>query len=200
MSKGFYIRPDKYSMVAILMVKKRIIGIVGMPGSGKGIVNTVGKAIGLPVVVMGDVVREETAKRGLESTPKNMRKIMLEIRHVEGPAVVAKRCIPKIQESSTDVVVVEGVRSLDEVEEFKKSFNFTLVSVLASPKTRFRRLYKRRRTDDPASWRVFLERDQVELEVGVGSAIAMADYAIINEGGLAQFKKKIRDLLKRLLE
>lgn len=187
-------------MVANLMVKKKVIGIVGMPGSGKGIVDTVAKGLGLSVVVMGDVVREETAKRGLEPTPKNIRKIMLKIRREEDSAVVARRCIPKIQESSTDVVVVEGVRSLDEVKEFKKNFNFTLVSVLASPKTRFWRLYKRKRTDDPVSWRVFLERNLTELEVGVGSAIAMADYAIINEGGLAQFKKKVRDLLKRLLE
>lgn len=187
-------------MVASLMVEKRVIGIVGMPGSGKGVVNTVAKDLGLPVVVMGDVVREETAKRGLKPTPKNIRKIMLRIRHEEGPAVVAKRCIPKIEESSTNVVVVEGVRSLDEVEEFEKNFNFNLVSVLASPKTRFWRLYERKRMDDPASWRVFLERDRIELEVGVGSAIAKADYAIINEGGLAQFKKKVRGLLKRLLE
>jgi len=181
-------------------VEKRVIGIVGMPGAGKGIVNAVAKGIGLPVVVMGDVVREETARRGLEPTPKNIRKIMLKIRHEEGPAVVAKRCISKIQGSSTNVVVVEGVRSLDEVKEFEKNFNFTLVSVLTSPKKRFWRLYKRKRTDDPASWRVFLERDQLELEVGVGSAIAKADYAIINEGSLAQFKKKVRGLLKRLLE
>lgn len=182
------------------MVEKRIIGIVGMPGSGKGIIDTVAENLGLSVVVMGDVVREETAKRGLEPTPKNMRKITLKIRDEEGPAVVAKRCIHKIQESSTDVVVVEGIRSLDEVNEFRKSFhNFTLVHVFASAETRFRRLYERKRTDDPGFDRdVFLARDQIERKVGIDSAIEKADYKITNEGSLAQFKKKVRDLLKRL--
>jgi len=188
-------------MVAAHMVRKKVIGIVGMPGSGKGIVDTVAKGLGLLVVVMGDVVREETAKRGLEPTPENVGKIMMKIRDEIGPAVVAKRCIPKIEESSTGAIIVEGIRSLDEVEEFKKRFpNFILVSVLASPETRFQRLYKRKRADDPASWRVFLNRDQRELEVGIGSAFAMTDYAIINEGTVAQFKKEVRDLFRRLLK
>lgn len=183
------------------MMEKRVIGIVGMPGSGKGIVSTMAKDLGLSVVVMGDVVREETTKRGLKPTPENVGKIMLKIRNEKGPAVVAKECIPKIQDSSTEVVVVEGIRSIDEVNEFKKNFrNFILVSVFTSPKTRFQRLYKRKRADDPASWRAFLDRDLRELEVGVGSAIAIADYAIINEGTVAQFKKKVINLLKRLCE
>ncbi len=182
-------------------MRKRVIGIVGMPGSGKGIVDEVARDLGISVVIMGDVIREEASERGLEPTPENLGKIMLDIRREGGPAVVARRCVPKIQGSPTDVVVVEGIRSLDEVEEFKKNFHdFTLISVIASPETRFQRLYRRKRTDDPSGWRDFLRRDLRELKVGVGSAIAMADYAIINEGAANLFKRKVRDVLKRFTQ
>lgn len=179
------------------MSGKRVIGVVGMPGSGKVVVDKVAGELGFSVVVMGDVIREETAKRGLDPTPENTGKIMLKIRDEEGPTVVAKRCVPKIQNSPSTVVVVEGLRSLAEADEFKKAFPaFTLLAIHSSPETRFQRVFKRKRSDDPASWKVFTERDLRELEVGIGSAIALADRVIVNEGTLAQFRAKIRVLLK----
>jgi len=43
----------------------KIIAFVGMPASGKSEASGVAKGLGIPVVNMGDVVREETANRGL---------------------------------------------------------------------------------------------------------------------------------------
>lgn len=78
------------------MISKRVVGIVGMPGSGKSVADGVAKEMGFSVVVMGDVIREETAKRGLNPTPKNVGEVMVKVRREDGTAVVAKRCIPKI--------------------------------------------------------------------------------------------------------
>ena len=174
---------------------KKVIAIVGMPGSGKSVLSELAEKMGFPVIVMGDIVREETAKRGLEPTPENVGKIMLMIREEEGPAVVAKRCLPKILKSISETVVVEGVRSLEEVEEYKKKLpNLKLVAIHSSPETRFHRLHNRKRSDDPKSWAVFSERDKRELSVGTGSVIAMADYMIINECPLNDFESEARKL------
>ncbi|PHQ44701.1 hypothetical protein DJ68_17060, partial [Halorubrum sp. C3] len=43
-----------------------VIGTVGLPGSGKGEAANVAEAAGIPVVVMGDVVRAECRRRGLD--------------------------------------------------------------------------------------------------------------------------------------
>jgi len=177
--------------------QKMVIGIAGMPGSGKTVITRMAKEKGNPIVVMGDEVREETKRRGLEPTPENIGKIMLQLRETEGSTVVAKRCIPKIANASNDVVLVDGIRSLHEVYEFEKNFpQFALVAVHSSPETRFGRVFRRRRSDDPQRWKVFVERDLRELSVGQGDVIAMADYIIVNEGTLEEFQAKIQEVLE----
>ncbi|MDH5374662.1 MAG: AAA family ATPase [Candidatus Bathyarchaeota archaeon] len=180
---------------------KLVIGLAGMPGAGKSTVVNVAKEGGYKVVVMGDVVREEVEKRRMKPTPKNLGKIMLELRRIEGEAVIAKRCIPKIEKVMEQKVVIDGVRSLSEVEEFKKHLHrFSLIAVHASPETRFRRLYRRNRSDDPKNWEIFHERDMRELRVGLSNALAMAEYIIVNEGGLEVVKDKIREVLRKVEE
>jgi dephospho-CoA kinase len=184
----------------ITPMKERIIlGVAGMPGAGKGTVREIFQKIGYTVVVMGDEVREEAKRRKVKPTPENLGMIMLKLREEEGPAAVAKRCIPKMEEVK-EKVVVEGIRSLHEVAEFKKHFpNFTLIAIHASPETRFRRLFRRKRSDDPKRWETFRERDLRELKVGIGAAIATADQIIVNEGSKVQLKRKTRKVLKEVL-
>jgi len=184
----------------ITPMKERIVlGVAGMPGAGKGTVREIFQKMGYPIVVMGDEVREEAKRRNLKPTPENLGMIMLKLREEEGKAAVAKRCIPKM-EKAKEKVVVEGVRSLNEVNEFKKHFpNFTLIAIHASPETRFRRLFQRKRSDDPKRWETFRERDLRELNVGIGAAIATADQMIVNEGSKVQLKRKTREILKEVL-
>ena len=177
-----------------------VVGVLGMPGAGKGTVREIVQKMGYPVVVMGDEIREEAKRRKLKPTPENLGMIMLKLREEEGPAAVAKRCIPKMEKVKEKVVVVEGVRSLHEVDEFKKRFpNFSLIAIHASPETRFRRLFRRRRSDDPKGWETFVGRDSRELDVGVGAAIATADHTIVNEGTKSQLKKKTLEVFKEVL-
>ena len=43
--------------------KKNVIAISGMPGAGKGVAAEAAKQEGLAVLVLGDVIREETERR-----------------------------------------------------------------------------------------------------------------------------------------
>jgi dephospho-CoA kinase len=70
---------------------------------------------------------------------------MLELRKNGGASVVADKCIPKIERKRSGKVIVDGIRSLSEVEAFKKHFPiFSLIAVHASSEARFNRLYNRR--------------------------------------------------------
>lgn len=179
------------------MKQKMVIGVAGMPGAGKAVVSRVAKEKGYAIVVMGDEVREETKHRGLEPTPENIGKTMLKLREEEGPAAVAKRCIPKITAADSDTVLVDGIRSLAEVYDFEKNFpQFVLVAVHSSPEVRFERVFRRVRSDAPQGWDVFVERDLRELSVGQGSVIAMADYMIVNEGTYEEYKATIQNVLE----
>lgn len=181
-----------------MVPNKLVIGLAGMPGSGKSLVLNVAMESGYTIVVMGDVVREETRKRGLEPTPPNVGQVMLKLREEEGKGVIAKRCIPKIENVSSQKVFVDGLRSLGEVEEFRKHFpDFTLFAIHSSPETRFKRLWKRQRSDDPIDRKTFHERDARELGVGLGDTIAMAEHMIINEENIETVKRKIGETLRR---
>jgi len=140
------------------------------------------------VLVCGDVIREETEKRGMSLTPENMGRVMLDIRRQEGPAVVAERLIPKIASSTSPVAVVEGVRSMAEVDALRRIHTVAIVAVHASPRTRCDRLISRGRSDDPKSWEEFAERDSRELSVGIGNVIALAEEMLVNEASIDDMK------------
>jgi dephospho-CoA kinase len=178
---------------------KLVIGLAGMPGSGKSLVVETARELGYAIVVMGDVIRQETLKRGLELTPQNVGKVMLQLREEGGNYVIAQKCIPKIEEQTSKKVLVDGLRSLYEADTFKAHFaKFTLVAVHASPENRFNRLFCRGRSDDPHDWEVFHERDMRELSVGLGNVIAMAEQMIVNDNSVEQVKAKAKETLQRI--
>jgi dephospho-CoA kinase len=174
-------------------VDKVVLALTGMPGSGKSLVVNITREKGYEIIIMGDVIREENRKRGLAPTPENTGQVMLELRQKEGPATIAKRCLPRIAATKNPKILIDGIRSLDEVAELQNHFpKLTLIALHASPQTRFSRLLKRDRPDDPKNWQTFRERDIRELTVGLGNAIAMAENMIINEGTLETAKQEVR--------
>jgi len=182
----------------VVAERKILIGTAGMPGAGKDTVKKVVQKLGFPVIVMGDEVRAEAKRRGMPITPENLGEVMLQMRKEDGPAAIAKKCIPKIKSVRSSIVFVDGIRSLHEIEEFKKEFpDLKILAIHASPKTRFKRLLRRRRRDDPRNWEGFIERDRRELKVGLGDVIATADYMLINEGTKKELEANLTALLKR---
>jgi len=180
--------------------ERLLVGVVGMPGSGKSLVSDVARELGFQVIVMGDAVRAEAQRRGLEPKGEAMRKLMLELRAKRGPAVVAELCFPLV-DAAGQLVLIEGIRSLHEVEAFQERYGrLHLIAVHSSPRTRFERLRARGRPDDPSDWEEFYERDKTELSVGIGSAIALADFMLVNEGPPEELKEEARKLLRRLVE
>ena len=178
--------------------KKRVIAISGMPGAGKGVAAAAARQLGIQVLVLGDVIREETERRGLEPTPKNVGEVMLQVRKDEGPAAVANRLLHKVDALNSPTVVIEGIRSLDELKVLKSKFDVITIAIHASPNTRFQRLLSRGRSDDPKTWDVFYERDIRELEVGLGYVVALADVILANGGSISELQAKFKDCVLKL--
>ena len=180
------------------MMQRKVIAISGMPGAGKGVASQAGEELGLQVFVLGDVIREETERRGLDPTPQNMGSVMLAVRASEGPGVVAKRLLPKIDGSQSSTVIVEGIRSLQELNELKTRYQVILVAIHASPRTRFQRLLSRNRSDDPKDLETFEKRDFRELDVGLGYVLTLADLVLINEGTISELQSAFKKALSKL--
>jgi len=180
----------------------KVIAFVGYPLSGKSTASQVARELGLPVVVMGDVVREEAARRGVELTDENLGRIAQELRQKEGMDAIAKRCIPKVREMLKEhgVVVVDGIRGVAEIERFKKAFGdyFVLIAVESPLELRFERAKLRRRSDDVSSIEDLKERDIREESWGLKEAMEEADFTVENTGSYDDFVEKTRQILLKL--
>jgi len=158
-----------------------MVCITGMPGAGK---STAAQALvgrGWKRVTMGDVIRDETRRRGLEPDSKNTGEVMVELRREKGEAAVAELCMKVVRDSKADLVVVDGIRSVAEVETFRKTARVLLLAIHASRERRYALLKERARRDAPLSHEMFIARDQREFEVGIGKAIALADEVVSNQ-------------------
>ncbi len=178
----------------------KIIAFVGMPGSGKSEASAVARRLNIPVVSMGDVVREETARRGLPPTDENIGGVGTKLRREEGMDAIAKRCVPRIRLQNSSVVVIDGTRNIDEINYFKKQFgnNFKLVAIQAPFELRFERVKKRARSDDMSSVDELKRRDERENGWGLDKAIEKADIILENTDSLEKFQNEIKKLFKIL--
>jgi len=151
-----------------------------MPGAGKSTIAEGLKLKGYEIINMGNAVREEAKRRNLESTRDNLGKLMLELREKNGPGAIAELVKYKIESSEANTILIDGIRSNDEIQVLRKFGTVKLLAVHASTDTRFNFLQKRGRSDDPQTIEHFEERDNRELGVGISNSIALSDYAISN--------------------
>ncbi len=179
---------------------KTVIGLVGMPGSGKTTVATlITQLCNGEIITMGDVVRDYLRALRKPVTREELEKAAKELRQKMGEDAIAKLCIDKVKKSKRDVVVVDGLRSLGEFKFFKRELPvFYLVYIHAPPNERFKRLYKRAREDDPKTWEEFEKRDLEELKLGLGKVIAFADYVIVNDKSLRELKESVQSFLREI--
>jgi dephospho-CoA kinase len=176
----------------------RLIVTVGMPGSGKDELIQVARSIGLATLKMGDLVRDETRRRGLPLSNANVGRVANEERERHGPGIWAQRALPKLTETK---MLIDGCRSDHEVTVFRHNFgDLFVLGIFASPETRYDRMIRRSRGDDAASLQEFYDRDRRELKWGIGTAFALADGMLINEGTLDDFRRNARDRLEKILE
>jgi len=151
-----------------------------MPGAGKSTIAAGLQKKGFASINMGDAVRAEAKKRNLELTSQNLGKLMLELREKNGQGAVAELIKDEIVNSKSDVVIIDGIRSNEEIEVLQKIANVKLLAIHASTDTRYSFLSARHRSDDPKDRRGFNERDTRELGVGISTSIALADETISN--------------------
>jgi len=170
-----------------------------MPASGKGEFSRIAQETGIPVIVMGDMIRRAVQDAGLIPNDANFGATANRLRAERGMDAIARLCIPEIQKQSTPLVLVDGIRGDTEVALFRKNFpGFTLISIESSFEKRLARIAARARSDDFTTADALHNRDTRELGWGLGNALKEADVHLENEGTLAEFSDAVQHLLLRL--
>jgi dephospho-CoA kinase len=175
-----------------------LILLTGMPGSGKEEFVKVCEERGITILHMGDFVRAEVQAQGLPMTDENVGGLAHKMREEKGFDIWAKRTADALNEKLT---LIDGLRGRDEYDHFQERTKGSLVVVAihASPSARFERLRKRGRSDAPATREDFDTRDERELRWGLGDVIARADYVLVNESSLEDFRAKAGKTLDEII-
>ncbi len=180
---------------------KILICVTGYPGSGKSVFASVGKEFGIKVFTMGDIVREEAMKRYGVIDKTTLGKVAEELRKEFGDDAIAMLLSNKIEKCNERVVIVDGVRSMREVQILSKIGKIYLIAILAKRTTRYLRLVSRGRADDMNTYEDFLIREKRERGFGLAEVIENSDLYIYNENiGLDTFINISRKLFQKILD
>ena len=190
----------------------KVLVLTGLPGSGKSVASEIAKSMNIPIIIMGNVIRRETAERGLEPNSRNIGMVAIDLREKFGDDVVLQRIWPIISEElkHNNLVLIDGMRSIAEKNALVQLMGFEpeILAILASEDIRNSRLIERKRSDDvelelieedkKTKNQAISERDAREKGWGVESLLDQAHYQLLNEDSLDLFRISVKALLERL--
>lgn len=180
---------------------KKIICLVGMPGSGKTYVaDLIKKKFKAAEFHSGDIIREEIQRRGLKYSP-HADMVIAHWFHTEGrDKIIVERLWEKIKRAKKKIIIIEGFRSISEVEYLEEISKIKpeVITILAPFRVRAKRELKRGRFGKQESLEYLRKRDELETSHGIKKLIAKANYKIDNSKTLPD--KKIIKTMKKLLQ
>ena len=177
----------------------KVFGFCGLPGSGKSTAIEAISELGT-IIMMGDVIRNEARKKGLIHTDENLGKIAQELRKNGGDEIVAEKCVEIIKECKKSPIIIDGIRSLAEVNVFRKYWKFPVIAIVADDKLRINWITHRARLDDSKSKSDIEERDKREINFGLNDVINSADHIIKNNSSITDLQIKTKAIIMKLIQ
>lgn len=179
---------------------KRIVAIVGMPGSGKSEATDFFVQKGFERVYFGSAIIDGLEEEGLPRNAENETYYRKKIRDEFGMAAVAVKLLPKIKKAILENknIILDGLYSWEEYVYLQKELpSLVLLCVYARPAVRYERLSIRK--DRSFTKDESRKRDIDELiTTNKGGPIAIADYLIKNEITREEFVTKLETFLELL--
>lgn len=180
---------------------KRVIAIVGMPGSGKSSVcKIIRSKLSVPSVRFGQFTIDEMNKAGMALTQENERIVRERLRDEIGMDAYAKLALPKIKAAleENDLMLIDGLYGWSEYLYLRENIEAEIIlgCVQAPRNLRYQRLARRdeRSLSSEESW----QRDVAEIEkLEKAGPIAVADDYILNDATHDDLRLAVHDFLER---
>lgn len=180
---------------------KAIIGLIGENGSGKETFSNILEGL-IPDVSInrirtGDILRDILDLLFLPKTRANLQLLAKILRDEISPDSLARAAFHRIQKSTADLIILDGMRWPPEVEILRELPNNFLVYITADPEIRFERLKKRKEKtgEGEMSYEQFLHEEQAPAEQLIKTLAKNADIKIINNGDIEELRAKIKSFL-----
>lgn len=179
-----------------------IIGVTGLPSSGKDTVAQILEKEGFKHISLSDMLREIVLAKGEDISTENLTRHGNLIRRERGEGYLAKMALKKIGGDT----VITSIRQPGEVDVLRQNKGFHLIAVEADEIKRWQRLKSRHREGDP---RTIEEMKSIEMrqskaggskDMQVDEVMKKADYIVNNNGLLDDLKKQVDEVLARIKE
>ena len=159
-----------------------VLGILGMPGSGKSEIARFLRNCGFPVIRLGDFIEIEVKRQGMSPGPSSEAIVRTSLRDEFGTDVLARKVLDGLSENeSTLLFVLDGVYSPDEdnLLRVELSTSYFTIATLCDRVIRYNRLENRDHRHLKHS--EALKRDMQEMQVlRKADTIVMADHFVVN--------------------
>jgi len=180
---------------------KLILGFVGQAGAGKGTAaKMIAENYGAVTFTFSDILSRILDVLLLEHSRDNLIKISMALRQAFGQDALSNTMEKQVAAAKSDIVIVDGIRRIEDIENLARSKAFHLIEITARPEIRFERL--KRRNEKPGesdmTWDDFLEMSQKETEKTIVEVAQNAELIIENNGDLNEFKACLDNLITKL--
>lgn len=177
---------------------KKVIGLVGEKGGGKGkfkdiLVNLIhGKIV--KHVRFSDVLVETLNIWNIKISRENLQKLSPLMVDAYGEGILTKAVLNHITKTEADVIILDGVRWPSDVVMLQEFPDSVLVYVTADAKIRHARskLRKEKAGEENTTFKQFMKEEEAETEKSIPKIGAAADVKISNNGSPEELYEQIK--------
>lgn len=179
-----------------------IIGLVGRQGSGKGAAaNILQEKYGAKLYRFSAVLGDVLDRIAIDRTRDNLIKLSEALRKTFGEDVLAYAVEREAATSDADIVVVDGIRRIEDIIALEPLPQFKLVEIAAPAKTRFERMKGRgeKEGENRMTLEEFATQEQAPTEATIPLVAARAWKAVDNGDTREDLEHQIDAMMKELL-
>jgi dephospho-CoA kinase len=181
---------------------KLILGIAGEMGSGKEavsrhLVNTYNADARNFSQILNDIL----TRLHLDITRENQAPLSLVLRKTFGEDILAKVMYHDSVEDASDIVVIQGIRRVEDMAFLKQLPNFKFLFINADMDVRYERVSKRREkaNDGTMTFEQFEKSHQYETEQTIPDLRNYADFVLDNNGTYPELYKQVDEIVKQYI-
>ncbi len=180
---------------------KIILGLVGPIASGKGVTKEyLEKKYKANSHRFSTVLRDILKRLYLPISRNNLQNLSSNIRTLFGSDILDKVITQDLIADQQDIVIIDGVRRLNDIKSLINFSNFYLISISADLKTRHQRVVRRNENigDDKKTLEQFLLDEQKESESEIPQVMSQSKYQLNNNGTLNDLYRQIDEIIKKI--